>query len=417
MAVRLPIALTRAPIRSSPLKVILTPLPIIAIACLLILSSDNFLEVPLLYSRCHAHSLHPSLSRSVPFFGPLSCFAVSFFEYAVASTRGLAVMATIWAFTAALLTVTYLESARLVAGPAGDYLRRLGLLWILVHIGGGPYVFIFIAAGWIVTTAREVRRINLGEAPADTVDADDDAASGRRSATEEEAVDADVRSKKRQALRRRRLRTAADALAVSDAVIIGFALPAALVLVWRSTAPITVWLFFPVWVILLRYLLLLVVKRLDARWQGTQVETTPRRRGTKSLDLESNRPALALVYAVPVLLSLAAHVALIWSLTRRDDSKSVTRAVLGYEAVNWGAIFVITVYSLFVEAGWLALLGAIGATVLLGPGAGVCIGWILRERVIRRHNDEDIDASTNQEAHVETEAGEGVGEQTPLLRS
>ncbi|KAH6692529.1 hypothetical protein F5X68DRAFT_259174 [Plectosphaerella plurivora] len=409
----IPTALKRAPIRSAPLQPIFAPLPVIAFASLFIVGDDTFLDMPLLYSRCYSQA-------SIPVLGPIACYIPAFFKHALASTRGLATMATVWSLTAALLTVTYLESSRIVAGPPGDYLRRLGLLWILVHIGGGPAVFMFIAAGWIITTSREVRRIKTGEAPANSEfeAVDDDASSGRRSATEEEAADADVRSKKRLALRRRRLRSAAESLAVSDAVLIGFALPASVALILRSTAPIAIWFLFPVWVILLRYLLLVVVKRLDARWQGTQVETTPRRRGTKSLDLESNRPALALVYAVPVLLSLAAHVTLIWSFTRRDDSKTTTRAILYYEAVTWGSIYLITIYSLFVEAGWLAFFGTLGATVLLGPGAGVCIGWVVRERVIRRHNDEDIDTSVSQEAPAEAEAGEeGVGEQTPLLRS
>lgn len=422
MAFTIPPALKRSPIRSAPIKPLLAPLLVLLLVVLLILTRDAFLEVPLLLSRCSSHAIHPAIGKSIPVLGSYICFGIAFFEAALESTRGVAFMSTVFAFTAALLTVTYIESSRVVAGEGGGYLRRLGLLWFLAHIGGGPFVFVFIAAGWIVTSYREIRRIRSAQTPAQPQEGD---ASPQRPSSEEDddaASASAIHTKKRKALRRRRLRSSADALAIADAVLIGFALPAALALIYRSALPISLWLLFPIWVPLLRYLLATLVETLDTRRGATTGEeeaASPSQRssGVKPLDIERSPLSLALVYAVPIVLSLAAHIALLWSLTRKDKSKAVTRSVLRYEFVNWGAIAIITLYSIFIEAGWSALIGTLGSSVLLGPGAGVCVGWILRERVIRREDEEDIDAAAARVEGSEGAAAEGASEATPLLRS
>ncbi|CAI4210268.1 unnamed protein product [Parascedosporium putredinis] len=117
----------------------------------------------------------------------------------------------------------------------------------------------------------------------------------------------------------------------------------------------------------------------------------------RSLHLESHRASLALVYAAP------------------DDRLMMTRKTLGFIEIDIVFTGFTVLYWLLVEAGWQVVAVMLGVSVVLGPGAGICAGWVYREgswheifgRGLGRHS-----SSLGQGAE---EREGGADEQTPLL--
>jgi hypothetical protein len=201
----------------------------------------------------------------------------------------------------------------------------------------------------------------------------------------------------------RQVRVRAEGVAVPVAVAVGFVVPAVLVLVLDldSAVVVGVWLLFPLWVSLVRRAVRAVVVRVLGR-----------ERWGESAHVEKSRAAVVGVYALPVLCSMLAHAYLIWALTQPDDRREMTRSVL--KAMTTDAFFLsLTIlYWVFVEAGWRAALLMVGASAVLGPGAGICVAWVYRERVV------DLDRSVTVVAVGSRRPSEDAdpSEETPLLR-
>jgi hypothetical protein len=131
-----------------------------------------------------------------------------------------------------------------------------------------------------------------------------------------------------------------------------------------------------------------------------------------SLHLESNRLALLAVYAVPVACSVLAQAHFIWTLTQPDDRKEMTRSTLKFITVDAFFVGLTVLYWILIEAGWRVALVMVGTSVVLGPGAGVCLGWIYREQTV------DLDRSVTVVAVGSRRQSEDAdaSEETPLLR-
>ncbi|PNH72338.1 hypothetical protein VD0001_g5202 [Verticillium dahliae] len=425
----LPRYLRRPPIRTFALRPLLIPLPLLAVLTLAVIVVHADVNTALLFSQCHARSRLPSVSW-IPGLGAPLCFALSFFQLALASVRSWAVMAVSLSFLAALLTITIVESSRNGSRP-NWLLRRLMLLWLVMNLLGGSIIWqLLIVGSFMLQMGREVRfnptnRRRLRHASsASRSSSSNDEESAALAAAEVEEVEPETESLTaeealKRKLRRRHLETDADAVAIPDAVALGFVLPSILMLIYNTPATIGLWLLFPIWVSLFRRAAKTAIHSLQPRLipsRRRRRSSAPSSNGSHrhTLDLESNRPALALVYLVPVVCSPAAHTHWIWSLTRRDDRRDLTKSTITIIEIDMAFMGVTTLYWLLVEAGLKVVLAVLGVTVVLGPGAGVCAGWYLREKAIRKGHEEDVELLYGRQSSGGAEGA--TSEQTPLLQ-
>ncbi|GAB1313791.1 hypothetical protein MFIFM68171_04001 [Madurella fahalii] len=331
-------------------------------------------NIYMLYSQCHARSRVPWLSH-IPLVGSPACFVVSFFHEAVASARAFSVMAVALSFVAGLLTVSTVEAARICNSPSVLIACPTGP-WLVFDLVGGALVWELVIIPAYFHRSRAIIAARRQGGPARLPEPADP--------TFGEAM--------------RHLAKVAETVAIPAAVAAGYVVPAVLMLVLDEPAAVLAWLFFPVWVSLVRRL---VRRAVLAARDGWQV----------SLHLESNRPALLAMYAVPIVCSVLSHGLLIWSLTQPDDRREMTRATTKFVIINAFFIGLTVVYWILVEAGWRVVLVMVGASVVLGPGAGICLGWIYRERTV------DPDPRVTVVAvGARRGSGDSPSEETPLLR-
>jgi hypothetical protein len=98
-------------------------------------------------------------------------------------------------------------------------------------------------------------------------------------------------------------------------------------------------------------------------------------------------------------------------LARGDDRKEMTRATIKCIVINIFFVALTVLYWLFVKAGWRPAALMVATSVVLGPGAGICIGWTYRET----HVDPDRSV-TVMAVGASGEEGGNPSEETPLLR-
>jgi hypothetical protein len=339
----------------------------------LFIHSDT--NIYMLYSQCHARSRIPWLSH-IPLLGSPACFLVSFFQEAIASARAFGLMAVILSFIAGLLTVSTIEAARICNSPSVLIAYPTGA-WLVFNLIGGAIVWELVIIPAFFHRSREIIAARKQGGPQQL--------SGPADPTFGETM--------------RHLARVAEMVAIPVAVAIGYVVPSLLMLVLDAPVAVLVWLFFPVWVSLVRQTVRRVVLWLREEWNV-------------SLHLESNRPALLAVYFVPIVCSVLAHAHFIWTMTQPDDRKEMTRATLKFITIDAFFVGLTVLYWVFIEAGWRVALVMVGASILLGPGAGVCIGWIYREQTV------DMDRRvTVVVVGAPRESGDASpSEQTPLLR-
>lgn len=368
-----------APIHVYSYRVLLVVPILLAIATFALLFIHSDVNVVLLYSQCDARSRLPAVSR-IPVIGTPLCFGISFFQSANDSVRTFASMSAILSFLAGLMTVTTVEAARicnapniLIANPTGPWLvfNLLGLavVWELVIIPA------FFHRSRSIILARKKAGQDVVESAASK---DPDFGKDSRHLT----VDAEI-------------------VAIPVSVAWGFILPSVLMLLYNTPVTIVIWLVFPIWVSLIRQAVRWIVLRLQKRQH-------------RSFHLESHTVSLLLVYLVPVICSVVSHVLLIWSLFQWDDRKEMTRSTVKFAEIDATFIGLTVLYWLFVEAGWKVPLVVIVTSIFLGPGAGICIGWIYRDNEIREHLKHWLSDSVG---HRETneQVGGVTDEETPLL--
>ncbi|KAL2159036.1 hypothetical protein VTH06DRAFT_2795 [Thermothelomyces fergusii] len=371
----------RAAVHRFPLRYLLVVPVLLAVLTggALLLHGDT--NIYMLYSQCHARSRLPWLSR-LPVLGGPACFLVSFFREAVASVRAAGLMAVVLSFVAGLLTVTTVEAARICNAPS-RLIASPTASWLVFDLVAGAFVWQLVIIPAFFRRARDIitarkRQGGGGSGPHPL--------SGPTDPTFGEAM--------------RHLASPAEAVAVPVAVALGYVLPAALMLLLARPAAVLAWLFFPVWVSLARRAALALTAR--RAWRG---------RGN-SLHLESSRAALLAVYALPVVCSVLSNALFVWTRTRPDDREEMTRSALKFIIINVFFLGLTVLYWILIEAGWPAVLVTVVASVVLGPGAGVCLGWVYREKTV------DLDRGVTVVAVGSRRQSEGAepSEETPLLR-
>ncbi|KAM5344739.1 hypothetical protein ACJ41O_010601 [Fusarium nematophilum] len=356
----------KAPIHRFPFRyLIITPI-LLSIATIAALFIHSDVNAALLWSQCHSRSLLPGLSR-IPGLGTPLCYLVSFFRAALGSLRSSAVMAVVLAFVGGLLTVSTVEAARvcnapnvLIAYPTGP--------WLVFDLVGGAVVWELVIIPAFLHRARGV----LTE---------------RRRRAEEEDGDDETPD-----LTSRHLPDS-ELVAIPVSVALGYFVPSFLMLFFTTPATIGIWLFFPVYVSLIR--------------QATRkIISIYKRADPTAVHLASDRRSLLFVYALPIVCSILAHAFVIWSLTQPDDRREMTKSTIVFIEVDTQFIFWTVLYWMLVEVGWRVPLATVVTAAVVGPGAGTCIGWIYREHLI--HHDED-----NEE---DERSSSGSDEETPLLQ-
>ncbi|KAF5021227.1 hypothetical protein F66182_6746 [Fusarium sp. NRRL 66182] len=351
----------RAPIHHFSYRVLIIPPILLALATVVALFIHSDVNAALLWSQCHSHARLPAISR-IPALGTPLCYIVSFFRAALHSLRSTAVMAVVVAFLGGLLTVSTVEAARicnapnvLIAYPTGP--------WLVFDLVGGAVVWELVIIPAFLHRARRV------------LNAQDRNDGG-----------GEVRS----VLTSRHL-PGSELVAIPVSVAVGYFLPSMLMLFYTTPATIGIWLFFPVHVTIIRQItrrLVVSVRRADPR----------------TVHLASNRRSLLFVYLLPVVCSVLSHVFFIWSLTRPDDRKEMTRSTIVFIQVDTQFIFWTVLYWMLVEVGWRVPLATAATSLVVGPGAGTCVGWMYREKLIHDGDDEDESAA------------EPADEETPLLQ-
>ncbi|CAK7216910.1 hypothetical protein SCUCBS95973_002973 [Sporothrix curviconia] len=354
---------------------------VLAILTAGVLFVHSDVNVAMLFSQCHARARLPVLSK-IPLLGAPACFLVSFFQEALApfgSTRAFTTMSVVLSFTASLLTVSTVEAARICNGPSVLIAYPTGP-WLVFNLMGGAMVWQLLIIPAFFRRSQDIAAAKNDPLPE---------ASGPASLGEG-----------------RHLTVVAEVVAIPVAVALGYVAPALAMLLTAAPAAIAAWLFFPVYVSLLRQGVRFLVKR------------AIRSHSTRTLYLESHTPSLLAVYAVPLALSLASHGLAVWSLLTHqpDDRQEMTRSVLRFIEIDFFFIVLTVLYWILVEAGWRVVAVVLATSVLLGPGAGLCLGWIFREKQLGLADGLGADEEAEVEVEVEGEDRAAASEETPLLR-
>ncbi|ATY60099.1 hypothetical protein CCM_02527 [Cordyceps militaris CM01] len=352
---------------------------LLAIATGIALFVHSDVNTPMLWSQCHAHARLPGLSR-VPLLGTPLCYVVSFFHAALDSARTRAVLAVVLAFVGALLTVCTAESARGCNRPA-RLVANPTPAWLLFNLLGGALVW------QLLIVPAQIQRLRNIFVAQKIGAAGDEEEGGEIGGQRLEALGVDLD----------RNLAASEVVAIPVSIVLGFYLPSVLMLVFNSPATIGVWLFFPLYVSLARQAVRWALQRV---WSHT---------AERNVHLETHRRSLVAVYGVPALSSVLAHAGILWSLTRPDDRREMTRSCVKFIEIDFAFIGATVLYWVLVETNWKVPAYMVGISALLGPGAGTLAGWLLREKVIQEELGAVIDLVAGEEAADEP------SEQTPLL--
>lgn len=337
----------------------------LALATFITLFAHADTNAAMLWSQCHAHSRVPALSR-IPGLGTPICYLVSFFREALDALRSRLVIAAVLAFVGGLLAVSLVEAARvcnapnvLIAYPTGP--------WLVFNLLGGAVVWEIII---IPAFLHRAKSLYLEKKESED--------GGEEERQEEEGQNA-------------RHLPDAEVIAIPISITLGFILPSALMLAFHNPVFIAIWLFFPLYV----SLILQLTRRLIS---------ATRRTSSANMHLESSWQSLISVYTVPVVCSILAHAFVIWHVVAiPDDRQEMTRSTVRFIEIDVQFIAWTVLYWMLVEVGWKVPLIMIASSVIAGPGAGICLGWMYRERLMHGGKKRRDAEETN------------VDEETPLL--
>ncbi|KAF4442592.1 hypothetical protein FACUT_1904 [Fusarium acutatum] len=308
---------------------------------------------------------------TIPIVGPPVCCLVSFFRAALDSHRSAIIMGEILSYVGALLTVTTLESAR-ACNQSSFLIRNPTPSWLLFNLAGGAVVWqLAIIPSFL---SHERKRQRLPPERCNSVSVNSVTAAQRQSSEEQQALlGPRGQEQQQQHEHMQRHLDPVEPPAISVGVVLGYFVPCMLFVLASGTISILVWLFFPAYSSIVR----IAVRRL------LRVANPPGAAAGSSLHPESSRAAVLWLYLVPMLWSVVAHWLLLYNIAIVPDDRShTTRAALGFIIADFTAIGLSVVYWMFAETGWRLALLSLAAGAVLGPGAGLCLAWVLREGIM-----------------------------------
>ncbi|KAI0871335.1 hypothetical protein GGS24DRAFT_492305 [Hypoxylon argillaceum] len=370
------IRLSRPLVHQLRLRYLVVVPVLLAVAAALVLAVRGDVDTPLLYSQCHARARLPSLSR-IPVLGAPACFLASVFLLAASSIRGVAQLSVFLSFLAALLTVSHVEAGRACNGGSWS-LRRPTLGWLVFSLVGGTVVWDL----WVVPAfLKRAKDLRVEKVRAEALE------GGTGLLDEEERL-----------LLERSLTTRAEVYAIPLAVAVGFVVPSVLMLVLKDVVSVIVWLFFPLWV--------------GAVHWAVKFAAVKLLRDDEPLYLDSHPPSVTLVYALPFIASLLSHALFIWNLFCKNDSRQMTRAALQFIGIDFSFIAATVLYWVFIESGVIPTVLMVVFTVFLGPGAALCLTWLVRDKAIVAFAVSEEEDGSDEESDGDDST---VHEDTPLL--
>ncbi|KAI8275519.1 hypothetical protein K4K60_008586 [Colletotrichum sp. SAR11_57] len=289
---------------------------------------------------------------TIPIVGPPVCCLVSFFRAALDSHRSAIIMGEILAYVGALLTVTTLESAR-ACNQSSSLIRNPTPSWLLFNLAGGAVVWQLVIIPSFLSHERKRQR---------------------QSSEEQQALlGPQGQEQQQQHEHMHRHLDPVEPPAISAGVVLGYFVPCMLFVLAPGTFSILAWLFFPAYSSVVR----IAVRGL------LRVANPPGPTAGRNLHPESSRAAVLWLYLVPMLWSVVAHWLLLYNIAFVPDDRShTTRAALGFIIADFTAIGLSVAYWMFAEAGWRLAVLSLAAGAVLGPGAGLCLAWVLREGIM-----------------------------------
>ncbi|KAI1178536.1 hypothetical protein F4777DRAFT_100718 [Nemania sp. FL0916] len=387
------IKISRPLVHQLPLQYLLIIPIILAISAILVLTLHGDVNTPLLYSQCSAHSRLPGISH-IPILGPPACFLVSTFMFATASLRGVAQISVFLSFLAALQTVCRVESAR-ACNQRSWNIRVPTPSWLVFNIVGGTLVWDLWIVPAFLKRAKDLRALKTkGEGVGGGDDGLGDIEQGGR--RDELFDDNDT---EQRVILERSFATQTEIYAIPVAVAVGLVLPSVLMLVFKDAISVIVWLFFPLWVAVVNR----AVKFIAAKFLKDVDEP---------LYVDSHPPSVTLIYALPFIASLLAHALFIWNFFCKNDSRQMTRTALKFINIDFSFVAATVLYWVFVEAGVVPAVLMVVFSVFVGPGAALCLTWLVREKAIYAFAVADEDEESDEESDGDTST---VHEDTPLL--
>lgn len=284
--------------------------------------------------------------------GQFLCGIVTFFKLILSDPEGFLFLAVFLPFVAGLVTIVCLESSR-VANQAHRVIKYPTPALMMVNIVGGLVVFPLVLCPAFLLKSQNEQRL---EPLVPTVTAECASVISETTPLTHPTG--------------RHVLSAAEIYSIPLSVFLGFIIPSiTLFLHPDNEVLIALWQLFPVYVAILRYILRAVLLR-----------TVPHL-CVNNIHVEGDNVGLLYVYGAPSTASLLIHLFHVWhALAPSSGPNPQVHAVLHVLVVDFWAIALTMIYWLWFEGGIKPATIALSAGLVAGPGAGVCGGWIMREK-------------------------------------
>ena len=315
-----------------------------------------------------------------PSWKQIFCFFSAFFADCLSAQVDIAFIATFLSFVAALLTATYVESSRLCNQPS-RIITTPAVTWLLVNLVTGALVTPMLLIATIRRTNHRISEQREFEA------------HGRLSQLVLSPTPKSTTIAAKNYSIQRHLIGIQETYAIPIGVTLGYIAPSIALLRSPSYAIVGLWNLFPLYISIVRRAILLYL---------------PRPPGRKTHDAEHSTTSLYRLYTIPVLLSVLVHVFLVYSCFSAREADFLAKPALKLMLVNFCAIAATFIYWLLIESSWRIALAATITSLVLGPGSGLTLGWIVKETSIMlpEPNPATPDGASQ----------DGLGESEPLIQ-
>ncbi|KAK0243036.1 hypothetical protein EDD85DRAFT_313709 [Armillaria nabsnona] len=320
-----------------------------------------------------------------PMLGQFLCVIVTFFKLILSDPEGFLFLAVFLSFVAGLVTIVCLESSR-VANQAHRVIKYPTPALMMANIVGGLVVFPLVVCPAFLLKSQNKQRL---ERLVPTVTAE-----GASVISETTPLIRALHLTDRHVL------SAAEMYSVPLSVFLGFIVPSiTLFLHPDNEVLIELWQLFPVYVAILRYISRTVLLR-----------TVPHL-CVNNIHVESDNVELLYVYGAPSVVSLLTHLLYVWHAVVPSSGvpDPQVHAALHVLVMDFWAIVLTMLYRLWFEGGIRLATTALSASLIAGPGAGICVGWIMREeqkvQLLR-----DMSGARSVESHTGQALTEGISD-------
>ncbi|KAI1339408.1 hypothetical protein F5Y15DRAFT_382451 [Xylariaceae sp. FL0016] len=297
---------------------------------------------------------------------PLSqqgCFFSAFWKQLLATEISSAFVASFLALVTALLNISNIEASRVCNQPS-TILTRPVWIWIAVNAVTGAVVSptVLIAN---IKRHQDHRRQSTGASKRRRIQERDEnrplinsVSSIPVSTSNSTTIDPSAPES-----HERELVSDSRSYIIPISVVLGFIVPSIALVLKPDPLIAGLWNLFPIAIYIIGSLALKLV---------------PDGQGFRHA--ESHWGSSARLYSIPILLSLSAHVYLVscWLTTSEEGWAELPAVKL--MVTNFWTICATYLYWIFIESSPATAVLTVLTAILAGPGAGVSIGWVLKEQ-------------------------------------